>query len=224
MTDGSPAPVLAHAMRELLTADSNIESDKLIGGPLPALCRLSDSEFCGRPVDATFNNRIIRIRPETGRVYAPSFSDLLSARDNFHNSDWALSVTDTDNTGHHNDDASSSLDAFLLQSAFHGRAQLPAFPAGRYRLKEWPDVGSAPELIGALKVARALMRRPMSADDLNASCGVTTEDANACLWAYRAANLLAAGDDMIETAPPPRVGAFSGMLARIASRFGLGGD
>lgn len=50
-------------------------------------------------------------------------------------------------------------------------------------------------------------------------------DVNASLWAYQAANLLDAHDvdDVDASAPPPQpVGAFSGMLARIATRFGLG--
>lgn len=226
VADGSPAPVMAHAIRELLGADTAETSENVIGGPQPALCRLADSEFCGRPVDATFNSRTVRIRPEEGRVYSPSFSDLLSARDTFSSADWTLSVVATDDAGHHNDSANRSLEAFLLQSAFHGREQLPEFPEGRYRLKDWPDVGSAPELVGALKIANALLRRPMSANDLRMSCGVTAHDVNASLWAYRAANLLAAtGDSVVEAAPaPPPTGTFSGILARIATRFGLGKD
>lgn len=101
---------------------------------------------------------------------------------------------------------------------------MPAFPAGHYRLKDWPDVGTAPELVGALKIARPLLRGPASVDEIRVRCGVDAREVNASLWAYRAANLLEMPDSAIlaptSTAQP--VGAFSGVLARIAFRFGLG--
>ena len=126
----------------------------------------------------------------------------------------------------HADGANRSLEAFLLQSAHQGRGQLPAFPAGQYRLRDWPDVGTAPELVGALKIARVLLRGPASADELRARCGVAADEVNACLWAYRAANLLEVPDDAANATAVPAlqspVGAFTGVLARIAVRFGLG--
>lgn len=224
----SPAPVIAQLLREML--GSNTKGDKdpdeiVVGGRQSALCRLIEPEFSGHPVDATYNGRAIHIRPGEGRVYAPTFSDLLSARDSFSIADWQLSVPNESDVSYRNDGASKSLEAFLLQSAFHGRSQLPAFPDGRYQLTEWPDVGSAPELIGALKAAKALLRGPASANELHVACRVDPQEINACLWAYRAANLLVSSSENIEVRPPPRqVGAFSGMLSRIASRFGLSMD
>jgi hypothetical protein len=224
--DGSPAPVLAQSLRDLLVQDvAETAPETIVGGVQPALCRLTEPEYSGRAVDATYGGRLLRIRPGQGRVYAPTFSDLLSARDSFSSAEWTLSVSQQSDDGQRDDGASRSLEAFLLQSAFQGRDLLPAFPEGRYRLREWPDVGSAPELIDALKVAKALLRAPGNADELRRRCGMDARDVNASLWAYRAANLLDAsgGDEVVASAAPAQpVGAFSGMLARIATRFGLG--
>ncbi len=222
--DGSPAPALAQAMRELLAVEATEPTEQIdSGGAMPALCRLTESAYSGRAVDATLNGRRIRIRPQEGRVYAPSLSDLLSARDSFASADWALAPGHADGSAD-GDGASRSLEAFLLQSAHHGRGQLPAFPAGQYRLKDWPDVGTAPELVGALKIARLLLRGPASADEIRARCGVDAREVNASLWAYRAANLLETPGGGTPAPPPAQqpVGAFSGVLARIAVRFGLG--
>lgn len=222
--EASPAPALAQALRDLLAVEATAGTETQETATTtarPALCRLADPEFSGRAVDAQFNGRRIRIRPDTGRVHAATLSDLLSARDSFASADWALAASDEapDENGVHR-----SLEAFLLQSAFQGRMQLPDFPTGRYRLKDWPDVGSAPELVGALKIAKALMRAPAGVDDLPRLCGLDARDVNASLWAYRASNLLERLDDASAAAVAPQaqpVGAFSGMLARIASRFGL---
>ncbi len=222
--EGSLAPALAHAIRDLLQPTPTETTPTTVAGPQPALCRLADPEFSGRAVDATCNGRLVHIRPEEGRVYAPTFSDLLSARDTFSSGEWTLS-TNLSADARHGDGANRSLEAFLLQSAFSGREQLPAFPKGRYRLKDWPDIGSAPELVGALKVAKTLLRAPADADELRALCGMDARDVNASLWAYRAANLLSeAGEETRSAQPAQPVGAFSGMLARIAQRFGLGRD
>lgn len=223
--EGNPAPALAQALRDLLAVEATAgteTNETATPTALPALCRLADPEFNGRAVDAQLNGRRIRIRPDTGRVHAATLSDLLSARDSFASADWTLAASDEtpDEDGVHR-----SLEAFLLQAAFHGRTQLPEFPAGRHRLKDWPDIGSAPELVGALKVAKALMRASAGVDELPRLCGLDPRDVNATLWAYRAANLLerqdATADAAVAPAPAQPVGAFSGMLARIASRFGL---
>ena len=222
--ESSPAPALAQAMRELLAVESAETPEQVeSSGAMPALCRLTESEYSGRAVDATLNGRRIRIRPQEGRVYAASLSDLLSARDSFASQDWALAPGNADGAAH-GDGASRSLEAFLLQSAHQGRGQLPAFPAGHYRLKDWPDVGTAPELVGALKIARLLLRGPASADEIRARCGVDAREVNASLWAYRAANLLETPSGATPAPSPTEqpVGAFSGVLARIALRFGLG--
>ncbi|NOT86788.1 MAG: hypothetical protein HOP03_01235 [Lysobacter sp.] len=224
-TEANPAPILAQTLRELLGAVEPVDGQAIAaGGPTPALCRLAEPEFSGRAVDATYGGRIVRIRPEAGRVYAPTFSDLLSARDSFASAEWHLSTADGETPATDDGGANRSLEAFLLQAAFQGRDQLPAFPPGRYQLKEWPDVGSAPELVGALKIAKLLLREAASAEELLACSKVGARDINASLWAYRAANLLDAQGESAGGEPPPRpsAGAFSGILARIASRFGLG--
>lgn len=191
-----------------------------------ALCRLTSPEFEGRPVDATLRGRTLHIRPAQGRIYAPSLSDLLSARDSLGQTDWTLqTVAANDRSVELGDGVSRSLEAFLLQAAFQSKTRLPEFPPGRYRLRDWPDIGSAPELIGALKIANALLRGAGSAEQLAAQCDLPLGDVNAALWAYRAAGLLETeGSKGVFTAVherPQDAGRLGGLLARIASHFGL---
>lgn len=226
VSESSPAPVLAQYLRELLTRDRPADRGNAldVDGNASALCRLAASEYRGRPVDAVYAGRTIHIRPVEGRVYANTLSDLMSACDSFFSSAWDLQIAPASHRTTTTDGASRSLEAFLLQTAFQGRGRLPAFPTGRYLLKDWPDVGTAPELIGALKVARSLLRAPASQRELQLACGVTEEEVKASLWAYQASNLLSSSDssaDAIRSAPVPTA-RFSGMLGRIANRFGLG--
>lgn len=226
VSENSPAPVLAQHLRELLTRDLPAESATVadVNDSFPALCRLAAPQYRGRPVDATCNGRTIHIRPVEGRVYANTLSDLLSACDSFSSSAWELQIASASDRATTADGASRSLEAFLLQTAFQGRDQLPSFPAGRYQLNDWPDVGTAPELIGALKVARSLLRAPASERELRLACDVSEEEVKASLWAYQASNLLFSSDnsgDAIRSTPAPTA-RFSGILGRIANRFGLG--
>lgn len=226
VSESSPAPVLAQHLRELLTRDQLVDSvDPVVAnGIVPALCKLAAPEYRGQAVDAICNGRTIHIRPVEGRIYANTLSDLLSACDTFSSSAWELQISAASDRAPPTDGASRSLEAFLLQSAFQGRDQLPSFPAGRYQLKDWPDVGTAPEFIGALKVARSLLRAPASGRELQLACDVSEEEVKASLWAYQASNLLSSSDNSVDAirSPPPPTARFSGMLARIASRFGLG--
>lgn len=220
--DNSLAPALAQSMRELLAPDARDDEPDAQADAMPALCRLAAADFRGLGVDATSNGRIVRIRPEEGRVYAPTLSDLLSAVDTFCSADWSLARNDEDGRPRE-DGASRSLEAFLLQAAFAARDALPRFPEGRYRLSDWPDVGSAPERVDSLKIARRLLDGSASAGELVAACRVEAADVNATLWAYAAANLLDMPDAMPGKEPPPQTARpFSGIMARIAQRFGLG--
>ena len=226
VSENSPAPVLAQHLRELLTRDQIVDSEDPVvaNGIVPALCKLAAPEYRGQAVDAICNGRTIHIRPVEGRVYANTLSDLLSACDALCSGAWELQISATSDRAPPTDGASRSLEAFLLQAAFQGRDQLPSFPTGRYQLKDWPDVGTAPEFIGALKVARSLLRAPASERELRLSCDVSEEEVKASLWAYQASNLLSSAEssvDAIRSAPQPTA-RFSGMLARIANRFGLG--
>jgi len=226
VSESSPAPVLAQHLRELLTPDQAVDSVDAVAanGIVPALCRLAAPEYRGQAIDAIGNGRTIHIRPVEGRIYANTLSDLLSACDTFSSSAWELQISAASDRAPPTDGASRSLEAFLLQSAFQGRDQLPSFPAGRYQLKDWPDVGTAPEFIGALKVARSLLRAPASARELQLACDVSAEEVKASLWAYQASNLLSSSDNSADAIrlPAPPTARFSGMLARIANRFGLG--
>lgn len=219
--DNSLAPVLAQSMRELLALDARNDDGDADNDAMPALCRLAGADLKGRGVDATWNGRVVCIRPEEGRVYAPTLSDLLSAIDTFCSEDWSLARSE-DGARPPEDGASRSLEAFLLQAAFAARDALPRFPEGRYRLSDWPDVGSAPELVDSLKIAKLLLDGGASPADLARTGQVGIADVNATLWAYAAANLLDMPVAMPKEAPPPQpVRAFSGIMARIAQRFGL---
>lgn len=219
--DNSLAPVLAQSMRDLLALDARNDDGDTDNETLPALCRLAGNDLKGRGIDATWNGRVVSIRPEEGRVYAPTLSDLLSAIDTFCSEDWSLARSE-DGARPPEDGASRSLEAFLLQAAFAARDALPRFPEGRYRLSDWPDVGSAPELVGSLKIAKLLLDRDASPAELARAGQVDAADVNATLWAYAAANLLDMPVAMPKTEPPPQpVRAFSGIMARIAQRFGL---
>ncbi len=226
VSESSPAPVLAQHLRELLTRDLPADSADAVDvdGRVPALCRLAAPEHRGQPVDAICAGRTIHIRPVEGRIYANTLSDLISACGSFSSSAWELRIPSASDRATTTDGASRSLEAFLLQAAFQGRDQLPSFPAGRYQLKDWPDVGTAPEFIGALKIARSLLRTPASERELRLACEVSEAEVKASLWAYQASNLLSSPDnsvDAIRPAPAPTA-RFSGILARIANRFGLG--
>ncbi len=219
----SPAPVLAKHMRDLLThgklCDPTDPNDDSI---LPALCVLAEVRYRGRAVDAVCNGLTLNIRPEAGRIYASNLGALLSASDYFSSAAWELQIAAASDTTHLADGPSRSLEAFLLHAAFQGRAQLPPFPEGRYQLHDWPDVGTAPEFIGALKVAGSLVRAPATARELQQSSMLGEEEVNASLWAYQASNLLLADNGANrEARSPPPTAHFSGILSRIASRFGL---
>lgn len=219
--DNSLAPILAQSMRDLLSLDARNDDGESDTETLPALCRLAGADLKGLAIDATWNGRIVRIRPDEGRVYAPTLSDLLSATDTFCSEDWSL-VRSEDGAHPPEDGASRSLEAFLLQAAFAARDTLPRFPDGHYRLKDWPDVGSAPELIGSLKIAKRLLDGDCTPAGLSRAGDIDAADVNATLWAYAAANLLDLPVEMPKAEPPPQpVRVLSGIMARIAQRFGL---
>ena len=213
--------MLAAATTSPVAAPNTSASAYADGSPQSALCRLTETAHDGRGVDAMRDGVVVRIRPKEGRIYASDFDALQTACVSFASEEWTFAAASGDAPS--STDASRSLEVFLLQSAFHGREHLPPFPQGRFRMQDWPDVGSAPELIGALKIARALIRRPMTASELCASCEMEASDVNASLWAYRAADLLETSTDAPALEPQLNaIGQFSGLLARVARRFGLG--
>lgn len=187
-----------------------------------ALCRLATPAYESLDIDACRDDIVIRLRPSEGRVYAADADALRNACARFVDADWALASASPESRAAHGE-ASRSIEVFFLQAAFLGRDRLPTFPDGRYRMREWPDLGAAPELIGALKVARALIRSPCDAEQLRAACEMDARDVNASLWAYAASRLL----EVSSLAPDGEtrahiVGAFPELLGRIARKFGLG--
>lgn len=225
LPDNSPAPTLAQALLDQLfefRAPPAMAKGEDSGSTVPALLALCTPALRGQPVVATFDQRCVFVRPQEGRVYGDSLSDLLFTRDNLYRSGWQLRRMEPADQRHRLCDASRSLDSFLLQAAVHGRDHLPPFPPGACRLSDWPDIGSAPELTAALKVARTLLRTTGTAEQLVGNNRAAAAEVNAILWAYRASNLLV---DAQQTGPSAIPAAAlqppTGLLRRIASRFGL---
>lgn len=190
------------------------------------LVALAGAPFRGIDVSATVGGRTVVLSGTTSRASAGSLSDLLAARDHLSIADWQLRAMPAGQRCAHATDSAMSLDAFFLTGALRGKAALPPFPDGTFGLRDWPDLGTAAEAIGGLRVARLLQRAPATPQGLIELSGLPAADVNACLWAFRASNLLialtdarvleASGVAMAPAALPPRP-----LLLRLAARFGL---
>ncbi len=193
----------------------------------PALCRLAGIGRRGKPVNATRLGRTLMLRPERGRVFAHSHSDLLTGIESFFEPGWSISVVS--DSSDFADNASASLESFLLRAAYRGKQHLPDFPSGEYRLAAWPDLGTMPSLLSVLHIAKKLVAGPVSPDDLMGAdgCGKNRANINACLWGLAAADLLisVAADTKAPVAAPavaaPRRRLGRGVWTSIARRFGL---
>lgn len=183
------------------------------------LVLLAGDAYRGADVSAVVGGRAIVLNGAAGRVAGDSLSDLLAARDHLGDAAWQLRALPPGRRGA-TSDAAMSLDAFFVVGALRAKRTLPAFAAGTYVLRDWPDLGTAPEALAGLRVAQRLMRAPSAAPAL-AAAGIAGDEVNACLWAFRASNLLIDA----EPAPAPPAAnaepAARPLLARIAARFGL---
>lgn len=189
----------------------------------PAICKLAMPPLRGKAVNATCNGRMLTLRPEVGRVYAASHSDLLAVADGLSGSEWEIEVVERPPSTH--DMMSASIESFLLRAAHRASERLPDFPDGRYRLEAWPDLGALPSLVGALRIAKLLLRGPMAPHELARSehHDIDRDELNACLWALAAADLLVdAGAGAPAWAPQPAPKRVQpGIWSSIARRFGL---
>lgn len=220
---GSPASVLARLMRDQLQPVAATAAAAPGNGETgPALCRLAAAPLRGRAVEVECNGRVIHLRPELGRVYAASHSDLLAVADGMSGSPWRIEPSERPLDAH--DLVSASIESFLLRTAQRAADRLPAFPDGRYRLHAWPDLGSVPAYLDAMRVGRLLIRNAMSPDELvEADSGLDRRRIDTCLWAFAAAHLLSDAGPRRPLPVPierPRRVQF-GLWSSIARRFGL---
>lgn len=192
------------------------------GGSDLALLRLAlDSRLRRGDIEATMRGRTIRIHADSGRVTAQSLSDLLSVRDLLGVAGWEFGAKDAGRSLPPAGEVSASLDAFYVVGALRAQAVLPAFPDRPVELQDWPDLGTAPEALVALQVARLLRRGGAGWRASAQTAGLHVGEVNACLWAFAAAHLLALPQAVAEP-PPPAPRRFGERVMRgLARRFGL---
>lgn len=194
--------------------------------PLPeiGLCQLAvDPQLRGRDLFAVSHGRRLHLCPRQGKVHAASHSDLLTARGYLPSPGWRFApLRRSTQSGR---SIAVSLDGFLLQGAMAARQVLPPYPDTPCYLVDWPDLGSATEVPAAMDVAAVLIRGRIRPSRLAEVTQQAQDVVNACLWALRAADLLRHDD---EAALPPAAGqpelaarSFTGVMARIARRFGV---
>lgn len=222
ISPASPASVLARLMRDRLQVAAPDTAPVGEAEPASPLCRLAVAPLRGRAVDVVCSGRTILLRPQLGRVYAASHSDLLAVADGMSGSPWQIEPSDRMTDAH--DLVSASIESFLLRTAQRAGDRLPPFADGRYRLHAWPDLGSVPTYLDAMRVARLLIRHAMTPDELVQADGMPDRRrVDACLWAFAAANLLSEAGAQRAAPPRPQRPARvqSGLWSSLARRFGL---
>jgi hypothetical protein len=196
---------------------------------MSALVRLAlDPALAGvdieaRSQEARSQNVVVWLLPSTGRVLSATVSDQLRARERLAVKEWSFTPITERQRAAPLGEVNASLDAFLLQGAWHARTELPPFPANEVGLSDWPDLGSASSLVEALKVVQVLQRSRSTATAIARRCGLAQRDVDACLWAFKAAGLLE-NNGPASTAVPAAVMIAAnrgGLLSRLAAHFGL---
>lgn len=194
---------------------------------LPGIVQLAESSSAaGRDIEARIDDARVAIFVAEGRVQAATQQDIDGACAKVCSSGWKVHPLAASAAPIPAAMVSMSLDVFLLRGVSHSPDSLPAFPDGHYALNHWPDLGSAPDLIDALRVARALRRGCASLSAIIADSELPPKVVLACLWAFQAGGLIErigdapSGHDATPTAAAKPAGG-GGLLARIAARFGL---
>ena len=194
-----------------------------------ALARLAFGKgIAGENVLARHSGRNYRILPRNGRLLTTSASELLAVRDRLCDDGWDLRPGDAPPEVTAAFEHAISLDAVCLDAAMRARARLPDFPQGTCWLCDWPDLGQVPELTGALRVARHLLRGKSGLDDAVAPTGLPRDEVNACLWAFAASGLLQHAGSAQAMQPlatqataPERSAGFTRLFKKLAGHFGL---
>ena len=182
-----------------------------------ALVVVAGDAHRGCDLVATFRARAVTLSISTGRVFAHDAGDLAAARDALGESGWRFTPAPSTRGA---SAVSSSLDAFLLLGALRAKSRLPAYADDTVRLRDWPDLASAPDARVGLVVARALIAAARPTRSL-ALADVAPADVNACLWAFRASDLLERAPHDAPCAAATLAAPRHSLLARLAARFGL---
>lgn len=193
-------------------------------GPSIGLTRLVlEPKLARADIKATISGMTIWLMPGIGRVLGASVGELLHARAMLGEDGWNFRPLEPGGRVEHPPGTlSQSLDAFLLQGAWGIRHKLPAFPETTVHLREWPDLGSAAEIIEALKVVKVLQRGSASPSEIVAESGVAAADVSACLWAFSASSILERRDRVQPRAASAVLSPSKpGLFARLAAHFGL---
>jgi hypothetical protein len=203
-------------------AAQDLSSGQSAGAALVKLC--TDTELMQVDLQATVQGRTIQLLPSSGRVLASSLSDLLSARDRLSEDGWQFEPIAGRHPSSLSIGASASLDIFYLYGAIRGKSQLPPNPNVRYGLRDWPDLGAAPDLMDALRVVRVLQRGNVLPSEIATMSRLPQQDVTACLWAFEAAGLLTRSgvEPTFQTLRPVEPARQrSGLLGRLAAHFGM---
>ena len=197
------------------------------GSDAAGLVRLAtETRFMNTSIEASYFGTRVWLLPRAGRIVSATVSERLRARDRLGSSGWTFTPIPNDPSWRPAGEVSASLDAFFLQAAWRIREQLPRYPQGRYRLREWPDLGSASDLVEALRVVLSLLKETRSIAETARASNTSEADVSACLWALKASGILTG--EAVGPSRAPEVGsrfptqrAATGLWSRLAAHFGL---
>lgn len=220
---------IAQLIRKTLAKTSGQLSGELADTSV-GLHVLLDARWRGKSVDVHYKDHVACIRPDRGRVFAHSRSELDKIRLALaQEGPQAFTVRASDSATINM--ASTSLEAFLLVCAHESCTPLPELDGHRYKLTSWPDLGSIPQVQKAMQISARLVLLKMSFEELAASAGDTDDlhTIKACLWAFLASGLVSVEETRDVPAPgdaspaaaagPARPQA--GIWASIARTFGM---
>ena len=217
----SPAQPEPETQAPAPSAASNVD--------LAILRMVSDPLLSGKDVEAHVGGRTAFLLPSTGRVLTATLSDQVGTRERLCDDGWTFRPISRAQAEKARFEVSVSLDAWLLQGALRHEKKLPEFPDRPCRLQDWPDLGSSPEAVHALRIVQALHGGPVRPSVLAQTCNLDPVHVSACLWAFAAAGLMDASSVTDAGSAPPRTVSQSaqtkanpGLFARIAAHFGLG--
>ncbi len=163
----------------------------------------------------------ILILKSSGQVAAKGEGDILVARDKLCSGGWRFEEC---RTMAGDDYYLESLDTFLVRGAFQNADKLPPYPDGLYRLKYWPDLGNATDLVDALRISNLLQKRAISNIAISKQCQIDASLVSALLWSFKASSLLISdsptGGNQVTSRPGKRVPA-QNLFRKLAARFGL---
>jgi hypothetical protein len=203
-------------------ASQSAEATEKHGGALVRLA--SEAALNGQMIQASIRGLTVILRLPDSRVSAASMNDIDATSYLLCDDRWDLKVTSLDAAPTHLGLVTRSLDAYFLSGALQSPEKLPLIPPDTYWLDVWPDLGSSPQFVDSLKIIQVLLRGPIGVQELAAVGGFDIMDVSACLWALRATGLLRSAQHEAPPSKPkdsPRVEPLSGLLGRIASRFGV---